>query len=186
MRSQTKFLLAVLVSAIVVAQGLSYGQSQPVASTEPPAATSAAPAQAPRQTPAAPKSNAKPAKVWTNDEIDTLRNNHSVSVVGNRTPQNVSAKASIAHSQEKDPGWYRKQLTPLRADIEKLNPQIAKFKAFLSGENVSDPSTMHRQLVPSPTDQLKQMEAKRKEDEAKIEDLLDRARHNGVEASALQ
>jgi len=35
-------------------------------------------------------------------------------------------------------------------------------------------------------DQLKQMEAKRKEDEAKIDDLLDRARHNGVEASALQ
>jgi hypothetical protein len=30
------------------------------------------------------------------------------------------------------------------------------------------------------------MEAKRKEDEAKIDDLLDRARHNGVEASALQ
>jgi|ERR1700719_176279 hypothetical protein len=182
MRSQTTFIFTALVSSIVVAPGLSYGQSQPAAPAEQTAATSAPPAQAP----AAPKSNARPAKVWTNDEIDTLRYDHSVSVVGNAAPRNVSAKASTAHPQEKDPAWYRKQLTPLRADIEKLDPQIAKFKAFLSGENVSDPSTMHRQLVPSPQDQLKQMEAKRKEDEAKIDDLLDRARHNGVEASALQ
>ena len=88
--------------------------------------------------------------------------------------------------QEKDPAWYRKQLSPLRAEIDKLDPEIAKLKAFLSGENVSDPSTIHRKLVPTPQDQLKQMEAKRQADEAKVEDLLDRARHNGIEPGALR
>jgi hypothetical protein len=45
---------------------------------------------------------------------------------------------------------------------------------------------MHRQLVPSPQDQLKQMEAKRQRDAAKVEDLLDRARHNGIKPGALR
>jgi len=181
MRFRTLFLLAVLVSLLAVAPGSIYGQSQSPAATQQPSATSAPPPPAQ----AAPLANAKSAKVWTNEEIDTLRNDHGVSVVGNRTPQNVSA-TSKAKSQEKDPAWYRNQLQPLRAEIDKLDPQIARFKAFLSGENISDPSTMHRQLIPSPKDQLKQMEAKRQADAAKIDDLLDRARHNGVEASALQ
>jgi hypothetical protein len=181
MRFQTLFLLAVLVSLLAVAPGSLYGQSQPAAATQQPSATSAPPPP----TQAAPLANAKPTKVWTNDEIDTLRYNHGVSVVGNHSPQNVSATPK-ATSFEKDPAWYRKQLTPLRAEIDKLDVQIAKFKAFLSGENVSDAPTMHMQMVPSPQDQLKQMEAKRKTDEEKMDDLLDRARHNGIEASALQ
>ena len=183
MRFQTIFLLAVPVSLLAMVPGSCSGQSQPPAATEQPAATSTPPP--PPQPQAAPLPNAKPAKVWTNDEIDILRNNHSVSVVGNHTPQKVSA-TSKAYSQDKDPAWYRKQLAPLRAEIDKLDPQIEKLKAFLSGENVSEPTTMHRKLVPTPQDQLKQMEAKRQADAAKVEDLLDRARHNGIEPGALR
>ncbi len=184
MRFRTIFLLAGLVSLLAVAPGSGYAQSQSPAASQQHAATSAP--QPPPQGQAAPIANAKPAKVWTNDEIDTLRNNHNVSVVGgNRTPQKVSL-TSKAYSQEKDPAWYRKQLAPLRAEIDKLDPQIAKLKAFLSGENVSDPPTMHRQLVPTPQDQLKQLEAKRQADAAKVDELLDRARHNGIEPGAVQ
>ena len=183
MRFQTLFLFAALVSSLAVVPGSGYGQTQSPDANQPASATSAPPPAA--QSQAAPLPNAKPAKVWTNDEVDTLRNNPGVSVVGNRTPQNASAK-SKGYSQEKDPAWYRKQLAPLRAEIEKLDPQIAKFKAFLSGENIGDPATMHRQLVPSPQDQLKKMEEKRQADAAKIDDLLDRARHNGIEPGALR
>jgi hypothetical protein len=183
MRLRTIFLFAMVVALFSAGTGSSYGQSQTAAATQQPSEASAlAP---PPQVKAAPKAKAKPAKVWTNDEIDVLRNNHSISVVGNRTPQNVSATSNV-HSQEKDPAWYRKQLAPLRTEIDKLDAQIAKLKAFLSGENVSDPATMHRRLVPSPQDQLKQMEAKRQTDAAKVEDLLDRARHNGIEPGALR
>jgi hypothetical protein len=182
MKFQRLFLFAVLVSLLALVPGSICGQSQPAAATQQPAAESAPP---PPQAQAAPLANAKPAKVWTNDEIGTLRNKQGVSVVGNSKPQNVRA-TSKAYSLEKDPAWYRKQLEPLRAEIDKLDPEIAKLKAFLSGENVSDPATMHRKLVPTPQDQLKQMEAKRETDEAKIEDLLDRARHNGIEPGALR
>jgi hypothetical protein len=183
MRFQRLFLFAVLVLLLAMAPGLCIGQSQPTAATPQPATESAPPP--PPQTQTAPIANAKPAKVWTNDEIGTLRNKQGVSVVGNSKPQNVSA-TSKAYSQEKDPAWYRKQLKPLRAEIDKLNPEIARLKAFLSGENVSDPATMQRKLVPTPQDQLKQKEAKRQSDDAKIEDLLDRARHNGIEPGALR
>src|ERR1700680_3680614 len=115
MRFRTIFLLAVLVSLFAAVPGSSYGQSQTTVATHQPADASSTP-PAP-QAQAAPIANAKPAKVWTNDEIDTLRNDRSVSVVGNRTPQKVSA-TSKGYSQEKDPAWYRMQRGPLRAECE--------------------------------------------------------------------
>jgi phosphoenolpyruvate carboxylase len=183
MRFQRLFLFAVLVSLLAVVPGLGYGQSQPTASTQQPSTTNAP--QPPAQAQAAPIANAKPAKVWTNDEIDTLRSNHSVSVVGNRAPQKVSA-TSKGYSLEKDPAWYRRQLEPLRAEIDKLDAQIPKMQAFLNGENVGEQASLHPKMVPSPQEQLKQMEAKRQADAAKMDDLLDRARHNGIEPGTLR
>jgi hypothetical protein len=174
-------LLAVL-SFLTVTPGLGFSQSQSPAATDQPTATGAPPLPAKAQ--AAPIPNAKPAKVWTNDEIDALHNNHSVSVVGTRLPQNASA-TSKGNSPEKDPAWYRKQLVPLRAEIDKLDGQIARMQAFLSGENVSDPASLHPKMVPTPREQLKQMQDKRQSDQQKMDDLLDRARHNGVEPGAL-
>jgi hypothetical protein len=184
MRFQTLFLLAALVSLLAVAPGSGYGQSQTPAATQQPSATSA---PLPRAQ-AAPIANSKSDKVWTNDEVDTLRNNQGVSVVGNRTPQNARAKSNM-YSMEKDPAWYRRQLAPLRAEIEKLDGQIEQTKAFLSGEKVNDqPASYHAYYsVPgNPQNQLKQMEAKRQADQSKIDDLLDRARHNGIEPGALR
>jgi len=186
MRFQTLFFFAALVSSLSVLPASGYGQSQSPAATQQPSATSAPP-PAP-QAQAAPVANAKPAKVWSNDEINTLHNNQGVSVVGNRTPQNASAK-SKGDSMEKDPGWYRRQLATLRAEIEKLDGQIEQTKAFLSGEKVNDqPASYHAYYsVPgNPQNQLKQMEAKRQTDQSKIDDLLDRARHNGIEPGALR
>jgi hypothetical protein len=185
MKFRMIFLFSVLVSSLAMAPGACFGQSQTPAATEQPAGASA-PAPPPTA-PAAPIPNAKPAKVWTNDEIDVLHNDHSVSVVGNHTPQKVStATTAKGYSQEKNPAWYRSQLEPLRAEIEKLDPQIAKLKAFLSGENVSDPTTGHGRRIPTPQDQLKELETKRQADETKMNDLLDRARHNGIEPGSLR
>lgn len=181
MTFRTGFVFTVLVSALAVVPGPSAAQSQTAETQSQPAATTAPP-----QPQAAPIPKAKPSKVWTNDEIDTLGYSHSVSAAGNRTPQNASAKSKAGYSQEKDPAWYRRQLVPLQAEIEKLNGQIAKLQAFLSGENVSDPPTTHRQMVPTPRDQLKQLEAKRAKDVEKVNDLLDRARHNDIAPGELR
>ena len=174
-------LFATLFFLLTALNGRLYGQSQASATAQP--ATASAPSP---QAQAAPLPNAKPAKVWTNDEIDTLRNDHGVSVVGKNQPtQNVSTKTTV-HSPDKDPAWYRKQLEPLQEEIAKLDGQIAKLQAFLNGENVSDPATMHRRMVPTPQDQLTQLQAKRAKDVEKVNDLLDRARHNDIPPGELR
>ncbi len=181
MKFQTFFLFVALVSLQAVAPGSSYGQAQSVTANQQPTSSSGPSTQAQ----AAPIPNVKPAKIWTNDDVYTLHSNPGVSVIGKPTPQNASTTSKV-YSQQKDPAWYRKQIESLRAEIDKLDPQIAKLQAFLSGEIINDPNTMHRKMVPTPQDQLKQLQAKRQADETKIEDLLDRARHNGILPGALR
>ena len=185
MRSQKMFALAVFVSLYAVVPVIGFGQSQPATATQPPADTRAP--SSPSEARAAPIPNATPAKVWTNDDMGTLRQRNGISVVG-KNPQKVSATSKTPSKPlplEKDPAWYRKQLVPLQADIDKLDPQIAQLKAFLSGETVNDQLNAHRQGA-TPKDKLKQLEAKRQADEDKIDDLLDRARHNDIEPGALR
>ena len=186
MRFQTIFSFAVLLSLHAMLPGPNYGQSQPAPATQQPAAASAPPPAPQAQT--APMENAKPAKVWTNDEVDSLHNDGGVSVVGNRTPRNVRS-TSRGYSPRKDPAWYRNQLRPLRMEIANLDGQIEKTKAFLSGEIVNDPPASFDAYFGTPgnpQDQLKEMEANRRRDRAKMDDLLDRARHNGIEPGALR
>jgi hypothetical protein len=176
-----------IVSLPALVPGSIYAQPQAADAAQQPAAASV-PAAAPVPLPqgeAAPLPNAKPSKVWTNDEIDTLRNKHSVSVVGNHAPQKVSATTK-GYSQEKDPAWYRKQLQPLQAEIEKYDGQIAKLNAFLSGDHVSDPPDPHHMRGLTPQEQLKQLEGKRAKDIEKVNDLMDRARHNDIPPGALR
>lgn len=84
---------------------------------------------------------------------------------------------------EKDPNWYRKQLQPLQAEINKLDAQIEKTKAFLSGERVNDAPASYGAYygtAGNPQEQLQKLEDQRAKDVAKVNDLLDRARHNEI------
>jgi hypothetical protein len=197
MRFHAIFLVGALVSLPALGPGLAYAQSQTPAATPQPVTTNASPplppaqGQSPQnqaaQSQAAPLANAKPAsaKVWTNEDVSALRSDNGVSVVGNRRPQRADG-ASRTSSQEKDAAWYRNQLATLRDDMEKLDVKIAKLQAFLSGENVGEQASLHPRMVPTPQEQLKEAQTKRQADSEKIEDLVDRARHNGIEPGALR
>ena len=133
----------------------------------------------------APPANVKPTKVWTNDEVDSLRRESSVSIVGKSGQQAVrpSSAKPKGYSMEKDPNWYRRQLQPLQAEIDQLDAQIEKTKAFLSGERVNDaPASQgaYYGLAGNPQEQLRKLEGRRDKDVAKVNDLLDRARHNDI------
>jgi hypothetical protein len=145
-----------------------------------PAASQSAPAQVP------PATGGKPAKVWTNDDVGALRNNDNVSVVGNNAGAKKTNASSQVNSYEKDPAWYRKQLAPLQAEVGKLDAQIAKLQEFIKGANVSEPQPYYHGPPGNPQDQLNQLEKRRHADATKIGDLLDRARHNGIEPGALR
>ena len=172
------------------------GAATPAAaqSSQQPAAASPAPAPAMSstsvaQSQAAPIANAKPAKVWTNEDMGKL--NGGVSVVGKPPSPNASSTSAKprGYSMEKDPNWYRKQLQPLQAEIDQLNEQIEKTKAFLSGDHVNDTSGTVRayySAAGNPKDQLQKLEARRDKDVATVNDLLDRARHNDIPPGALR
>jgi len=181
-------LLAIFAFAAASGFAQESAAAPPVATPLPTASSNPSPAT-PAQ--AAPLPAAKPAKIWTNDEINTLRDDHGVSVVGKTPPKNASATSTKTkgYSLDKDPSWYRSQLQPLQADIAKLDDQIEKTKAFLNGEQVNDPPTSNRAFYHAsgnPQEQLGKLEARRNKDEAKVNDLLDRARHNGVEPGDLR
>lgn len=197
------FALAFLL-ALVPARGRAQSDGAPPASA-PPASSqqpaTASSSQPPTSAPAAarppvsqvspsapsqalPNSSTKPAKVWTNDEIDVLHGDHGVSVVG-KNGQNTGATSAKpkGYSMEKGPDWYRKQLQPLQAEIDQLNAQIEKTKAFLSGERVNDAPAAtgaYYGVAGNPQDQLRKLEDRRDKDLSKVNDLLDRARHNDI------
>src|SRR5438128_12555771 len=90
----------------------------------------------------APAKSANP-KVWTEDDLNSLKSH--VSVVGGpskspktsqKPPQDNQAAASLP--PEKDPAWYHRQLSPLRAQIEEMDAQIRKLKAAQGGKETSD------------------------------------------------
>jgi hypothetical protein len=139
-----------------------------------PAGATAGPTQAP------PPTTPKQGKVWTNDDVEQMPGNQGVTAAGNPTVSKKTTASAPTASYLKDPAWYRKQLTTLQADVEKLDTQIAKLKAFLSGENVSDPQPWHHGPPGNVPDQVNQLEKKREADVVKINDLLDLARHNGI------
>jgi hypothetical protein len=170
-----KRLLSSLPVLLVVASWTTHSQSQ-----SPAPAWSTASAQTPRAT------GGKAAKVWTNDDVDSLRNQNGVSVVGNEAGTKKSSAPLQSTSYEKDPAWYRKQLAPFEANVEKFDAQIAKLQEFIKGANVSEPQPYHHGPPANPQDQLNQLEKKRQADAAKIDELLDRARHNGIQPGALR
>jgi len=186
MKFQTLLLIGVLVPCLAIVPPPAHAQSQSPAAAPQPTDTSAP--QPPPQAQAAPLANAKPTKVWTNEEIESLPKDRGISVVGKQTTQKASATTSRSNSFEKDPTSYRRQIQPLREEIEKLDGQIEKTKAFLNGERMDEPAPV-RAYVSMPgnaQDQLKRLEARRQADETKLDDLLDRARHNGIEPGALR
>jgi hypothetical protein len=190
MRKPSLFHGGALAFLLFLAPVTSHSQAAAPASeppSQPPAATGAAPATAHTQAALVP--NAKPAKVWTNDEIGALHD--GVSVVGKNASQSTSATSAKpkGYSMEKDPEWYRKQLQPLQAEIDQLNALIEKTKAFLNGDRVNDTSgtVLAYYSVPgNPQDQLQRLEARRDKDVAKVNELLDRARHKDNPPGALR
>jgi hypothetical protein len=160
--------------------------SKPAA--QPPAAV---PASTP--TPAPPPAEKKPKKVWTNDELRSVKG--GVSVVGDANKGSIPAKYGDAHSDShKEPLHqqqvqnYRNQIQQLRKQIAAADKQIAQLKEF-KGENTAPSGGINPNrgynMVPV-EEQVKQLADKKKQLQAKIEDVENEARKNGIEPGELR
>ncbi len=151
----------------------------------------------------APAKSGNPKKVWTEDDLNSLKSR--VSVVGGpskspktsqKPPQDNQAAASLP--PEKDPAWYHRQLPPLRAQIEEMAPlraqieemdaQIRKLKEVQGGKETSDAGRRaHGFDLPMNTqDRTEVLEKRKRELQAKVDAFEDQARRNGLNPGDLR
>ncbi|HKN26051.1 MAG TPA: hypothetical protein VJX72_14475 [Candidatus Acidoferrum sp.] len=159
-----------------------------------PAKPAAPPVKPPTNPPASTSPEKKKAKkVWTNDEIGSVKG--GVSVVGDasssseKSGEKPSAPLSAtddAHQQQIEK--YRRQIEQYQDQIDAIDKRIIQLKNF-KGEN-TNPSgginpTQGYNMVPV-EDQVKELEDKKKQLQAKIEDTEIEARKNGVDSGDLR
>lgn len=134
----------------------------------------------------------KPKKVWTNDEVGSLSG--TVSVVGtNRPAERQTQSSQNGSGAAADPRRgkiqrYRAAIAELRKKIDAADQRISQLKNFKA--NDSSPNggiNPNRGYSMTPVDeQVKQLEAKKKQLLASIEDLENQAKKEGIEPGELR
>ncbi|HUE57396.1 MAG TPA: hypothetical protein VMO76_16285 [Candidatus Udaeobacter sp.] len=160
-------------------------------------AASSATAQSPDATPpvptAQPPDSSKPAdekkpkRVWTNDNISGA--NGAVSVVGD-PKSNSKAKSNPAKPADAQYiANVRKQLEKLQSQMDEATKQITDLTNFSKGEPSTSASgiQLNHSYAREPIEvQVRSLEGKKKELQAKIDALLDETRKKGVEPGQLR
>ena len=145
------------------------------------------------QQPASTDAKKKPKKVWTNEEIGSVKG--GVSIVGDgsssatKSPDKKSASASVtAELREKQIENYRSRIQELQGQIDAADKRISQLKNF-KGENTSPSGGINinqgYDMVPV-EDQVRQLEDKKKQLQAKIDDVENDARKNGINSGELR
>jgi hypothetical protein len=153
-------------------------------------------------TPNAPAETKKPKKVWTNDEIGSIKG--PISVVGDaKTPSRdaavpdekkkadptASAGSSAADdARQRQIENYRNQIDQIHAKMDAIDERIAQLKSF-KAENTAPSGGIHPNqgynMVPL-DDQVKELEEKKKQLESKIGDIEVEARKSGIDPGDLR
>jgi hypothetical protein len=194
------FLLLAYAALACAAQSSSgsnqQSQSPPPASPAPAPSDKAADGkgQTPVKDPS--KEKKKPKKVWTEDDMSSVRG--SISVVGDSNSSN-SANSSSATSQSnassadgsaqsKEIEAYRDRLRQLQAQLDATDKKIAdlrNFKADNSSASGGINPNHGYSMTPIP-DQIKQLEEKKKQIQDKIDTVTDEARKKGIDPGQLR
>jgi|HubBroStandDraft_2_1064218.scaffolds.fasta_scaffold03408_3 hypothetical protein len=141
----------------------------------------------------------KPKKIWTNDELGSVKG--AVSVVGDTSSAagetstkkpadslDVAAPPGNKEARQKQVEAYREQIRQLQAQIDAADKRIAQLRNF-KGENTSPAGGINPNqgynMVPI-EDQVRQLEDKKKQAQAKIDDVESDARKNGIEPGELR
>ena len=169
-------------------------------SAQDPAVSSQTQASGPSSTAAtATVSKPKPKKVWTNEDLGEAGG--TISVVGNpqnsatnktaqpRQAKSTSPKPADGTVDAKTLAAVRQQLQKLQSDLALVDQQLTDLKGFSKGDarGTGTLSTNTFQYsTASVEDQLKQLQAKKVNIQAAIDNLLDAARASGIEPGQLR
>ncbi len=195
------FLFSGLVAGAVICTAihpsLAYPQdtSAPTATATPQTSPAPGAAKAQSLVPAVQAADKKkPKKVWTNDEIKSVKN--GVSVVGD-TNKNSARHSYVREDDEENENQdvhkqqveqCRNQIRELRDRIDAVDRRLSQLKDFKADNtSASGGIKMHQgyNMVPL-TDQVKQLEDTKKQLQAQIEDIENEARKNGIAPGELR
>src|SRR5580658_6812523 len=181
-----KLFAATLGSFLLFAVLPTRAQSPDSGSTSQSSAKPADPA--PNAPVAAPPEKKKPKKVWTDDNIGSAKGTVSVVGDGNSSSQKAADKQSISSGQadeahQKQIENYRKQIQEYQDQIASIDKQIDKLRNF-KAENTSPSGGLSMNqgynMVPV-EDQVKQLEDKKNQLQARIDDTEVAARKDGID-----
>jgi|SRR5579863_2375905 len=135
-----------------------------------------------------PADGTKPKKVWTNEEVGSLQG--TVSVVGTNRPaeRETGASASTGDPRRSKILRYRAAIAELRKKIDAADQRIAQYKNFKADDSSPNGGINPNKgysMVPL-DEQVKQLEEKKKQLLANIEDLENQAKKEGIEPGELR
>jgi hypothetical protein len=191
-------LLALFGASVCFAQQAESSGSTAPSTTKPAPAdgtSTSTPASTPASTPTAtPPEKKKPKKVWTNEEIGSVGGTISVvgdekaSSDGGRKTADSAATGSGDDVKQHQIENYRGQIQEMRAQMDAIDKRIAQLKDF-KAENTDSSGGINinhgYNMVPL-EDQVKQLEEKKKQLAAKIDDVEVEAKKNGIEPGDLR
>lgn len=151
----------------------------------------------------------KQKRVWTNEDLEALREGKRAPVteMSAEAPKEAAAEGAAAqpaaeggaregasgaptgpYVKEQDPKWYREQIAPLRGELDRIDSEIRRIRDFKvnpsSGGNAMGLGQSNMSLTPE--NEILQLEKKRGEVLAKIDDLESQARRNGIDPGVLR
>lgn len=180
------FRLMIAAAGLCVACG-----SATTASAQTSAESTAAPPSSVRtagdSTPSTPGAASK--KVWTNEDVSELRN-EPISTIGKPSakPAKFQPGSPAASSAGKNSQQVLNQIARLKGQIPELDRQITQLQAAIGGQPTGDAKSSARPYgvrLDSFQSQLTQLQKKRDDTLARISELEDQARHNGVPANSI-
>jgi HAMP domain-containing protein len=135
----------------------------------------------------------KQKRVWTNDSLQDLSGKSGVSVVGDESA-GATEGAAPSEGRPAGPGqgrnadWYRKQLAPLRAEIERLDTEIKRMRDFRKdGTGATGGVDLTRRAYSiSPENNIQQYEKRKGQVQARIDALEEEARRDGIPPGELR
>jgi len=180
--------LFALATSVTFAQTQDAGQTGGGAQVAPPTPPAAASTQEKKE-----PDEKKLPKIWTNDDLSDLKG--VISVVGEARPVPEQAASEETGSSKPEKNTheamtrhYRDAIAALKAQIANADALIEKLKSS-KGEDTSpgggvDPNRMG--FADPPEEQVKELEIKKKQLQAKISDLEEQASKEGIEPGELR
>ncbi len=135
----------------------------------------------------APARDASAQKIWMNDDVEWLRANAPISVIGSLTVV-APAAPNGPYVAELDPDVYRKEIDARQAQIDAANAQIRSISDIRrTGVGISGTFPLDREsagITPEATIQI--LQDRNKELAAEIDSLQELARHNSIPPGAIR